>query len=204
MTKLYSKLETIVQVNKNNLKKITWISFSLQCKPTHIHAFMIMRWWFKTLNYLTNCKGFINKTDKRYTSWWDTKSDNCSLKQENKQNDKERKCEDLENGGWRSDVRERGLDATGGISGESRLDKFPLQLEGGGSGGLNIAFGDLLGTPLVTGAPANEGENSHFDFELILLKPWICYESNRVKERRLASASSVVFIWWKPRVCFFS
>jgi len=70
----------------------------------------------------------------------------------------------LENSGGRSDVWERGLDGAGWISGESGLDEFPLQFEGGGGWSLDIAVWDLLGAPLVTGAPANECENSHFGF----------------------------------------
>lgn len=66
----------------------------------------------------------------------------------------------LENGGAGSDVREGGLNATGGIDGESSLNEFPLELIGGRGGAFKIA-GILLGGPLATGAPTDEGENSH-------------------------------------------
>lgn len=67
---------------------------------------------------------------------------------------------DLENGRGRGNEREGGLDAAAGVGGVGGLDELPLELEGGGSGSLEVA-GDLLRRPLAAGAPANEGEDSH-------------------------------------------
>lgn len=75
--------------------------------------------------------------------------------QNNREND-----EYLENGGGRSNEGERGLNATGGIDGESRLNEFPLELVGGVGGAFKVT-GILIGGPLATGAPTDEGENSH-------------------------------------------
>ena len=66
----------------------------------------------------------------------------------------------LKNGGGRSNEGEGGLNATRGIDGESRLNEFPLELVGGVSGAFKVT-GILIGVPLTTGAPTDEGENSH-------------------------------------------
>ena len=67
---------------------------------------------------------------------------------------------DLENGGGRSYVRERGLNATGGVRGESGLYELPLELIRGSCRGFQITR-VLLRDPLATGALADEGVHSH-------------------------------------------
>lgn len=66
----------------------------------------------------------------------------------------------LEHSGGRRHGRERGLNSTGGINGESGLHELPLKIEGGIGGGLDVA-GMLLGAPFAAGFADDKGEDSH-------------------------------------------
>lgn len=71
-----------------------------------------------------------------------------------------------DSGGW-SDERERGLNAAGGVGGESQLDQLPLQLISGRSRRLEIT-GRLLRRPVFPGAPADERVDTHYSRDLLL------------------------------------
>lgn len=66
----------------------------------------------------------------------------------------------LEHSRGRRDKRERGLNTAGGISGESGLDKLPLEIEGGIGGGLDITF-MLFSGPFAAGVAEDKCEDSH-------------------------------------------
>ena len=66
----------------------------------------------------------------------------------------------LEDGGGRGDEREGRLNATGGIGGESSLNKLALEIVGGRSGGFEVSL-VLLSAPFSAFAFANECEYSH-------------------------------------------
>lgn len=99
----------------------------------------------------------------------------------------------LENGGGGSNERERGLNTTGGIDGESRLNELPLELVGGVGRAFKVT-GILVGGPLTTGAPTDEGENSH-----CLIFEWgFCLKRNMKKMERVGSGrlSSEDCVWF--------
>jgi len=66
----------------------------------------------------------------------------------------------LEYGRGRRHRRVRGLNAAGGVNGESCLNELPLKIVGGVGGGLDVA-GMLFGCPFAAGFAYDKCEDSH-------------------------------------------
>lgn len=66
----------------------------------------------------------------------------------------------LKYGRGRGNRRVRGLNAAGGVNGESGLDELPLEFVGGVGGGLEVA-GMLFGCPFAAGVAYDKCEDSH-------------------------------------------
>lgn len=90
----------------------------------------------------------------------------------------------LEDSRGRRHERERGLNTTGGINGESGLNKLPLKVEGRVSGGLDVT-GVLLRGPLAAGVAENKCEHSH----------GFCSLVEKLKSRREQCSTDGTFEW---------
>ncbi|KAF7806652.1 60S acidic ribosomal protein P3-2 [Senna tora] len=90
----------------------------------------------------------------------------------------------MKNSRFGGNVRERGLNGTGGIDGEGGLNKLPLDLEGRGSGGLDVTF-VLLGGPFAAGVVKDECENSHGFSKYHLTRPFVKEYFTRINNNHI-------------------